>query len=60
MQTLPACRVHTLQVDEGYTAAHALIETMLNLTAHCAVENGQEIEALGSGWDTRPGLDGFI
>lgn len=59
MQALPACRVHTLQVDEGCTAAHALIETMLNPTAHCVVENGQEIEVLGSGWDTRPELDGF-
>ena len=30
MQTLPTRRVYTLQVDERGTAAHALIETMLN------------------------------
>lgn len=40
MQALPACRVHPLQVNEGCTAAHALIETMLNPTAHCSVANG--------------------
>jgi len=30
MQTLPACREHTLQVDEGCAAVHALIETILD------------------------------
>lgn len=30
MQTLPAYRVHTLQVDEGCTASRDLTETMLS------------------------------
>ena len=34
MQALSTCRVHPLQTDEGCTAAHALIETMLNPTTH--------------------------
>ena len=56
MQTLPACRVYTLQVDEGRTAAHALIETMLNPTAHCAVSNGQRTAVRSPRRDSRPGL----
>ena len=47
MQTLPACRVHPLQVDEGCTAAHAVTETMLNPTTHGAAENGLTRESLG-------------
>ena len=34
MQALSTCRVHSLQTDEGCTAAHALIATMLNPTTH--------------------------
>ena len=46
MQTLSACRVHPLHVDEGYTAAHAVTETMLSPTAHGAAENGQTCDSL--------------
>lgn len=59
MQTLQAYRVYTLQVDEGCTTAHTLIGTMLNPTAHCAVENGPRIEVLNPWRDTHPGLHVF-
>lgn len=54
MQTLPACREHTLQVNEGCAAARALIETMLKTTTPHAVENGRKIEALSSRRDAHP------
>lgn len=45
MQTLPACRVHPLQLDwECITTTHALIQTMLSPTVHCAVENGEAVD----------------
>lgn len=60
MQTLPACRVYTLQVDERCTAALALIEAMLNQTARCSVTNGQEIEILSPRWDTHLEIHLFL
>ena len=60
MQALPAYRVRPLQVDEGCTAAHAVIEAMLKPTAHGAAENGQKREALSPGQETRIGLSAPI
>lgn len=54
MQTLPACRVYTLQVDEGCTASRALIETMLKPLTPQALENGQKFETLNPRWDAHP------
>ena len=45
MQTLPACREHTLQVNEGCAASRALTETMLRTTTLHAIENGQGVES---------------
>jgi len=54
MQTLPACRVYTLQIDERCTASRALTETLLSPTAHRAAENGQRIGVMSFGLGIPP------